>query len=240
MTNSAHGFAVKIQPGPDGTRWSAFALDGEPDEHGSVVIDPDQREVILTLPSSENSRAAEALSALLADTNAPEYGYRLHLILESQEHVPYVAEHWWVPWALDGMVERWSTPQGDLNLDRAVLLRRIHDEGAAYFTSPALSIEEDADLFAAIRWRTALQSALSADLGQADRDALERVLREAEKVLGGPAPARPSKTKPTNDPDILAEPLREQEQGRYAAHRRARLMELVPPNERPEPRRGVI
>lgn len=240
MSNFAHGFSVAMKAGHDGTRWSAFALDGEPDEHGSVLIDPDQREVILTLPSSENTRAAEALSTLLADTNAPEYGFRLRLILESQEHAPYVAEHWWVPWALDGKVERWSTPQGDIDLDQAVLLRRIHDEGAAYFASPALTFDDDADLFTAIRWRSAVQSALAADMGQADRDALDRVLREAEKVLGGPAPARPSKAKPTNNPDILDEPLRQQEQGRYAAHRRAKLMGLVPPGERAEPRRGVI
>jgi hypothetical protein len=240
MSTSAHGFAVKIQTGHDGTRRSAFALDGEPDEQGSVVIDTDQREVVLTLPSSENSRAAEALSALLADTNAPEYGFRLRLILESQEPAPYVAEHWWVPWVLDGKVEHWSTPQGDIDLDQAVLLRRIHDEGAAYFASPTLSVDDDADLFAAIRWRSAVQSALGAGLDQPDRDALERVLREAEKVLGGPAPARPSHAKPTNNPDILDEPLREQEQERYSAHRRARLMEHVAQGERPEPRRGPI
>ena len=240
MSNSAQGFSVAMKAGGDGTRWSTFALDGEPDEHGSVVIDPDQREVILTLPSSENTRAAEALSALLADTNAPEYGFRLRLTLESQEPAPYVAEHWWVPWALDGEVERWSTPQGDIDLDQAVLLRRIYDEGAAYFASPALSIEEDADLFTAIRWRSAVQSALGAGLDQPDRDALERVLREAEKVLGGPAPARPSHAKPTNNPDILDEPLREQEQERYSAHRRAKLMGLVPPGERDEPRKGPI
>ena len=240
MSTSAHGFAVKIQTGHDGTRWSAFAVDGEPDDQGSVVIDPDQCEVILTLPSCENSRAAEALSALLADTHAPEYGYRLRLILESHEQAPYVAEHWWLPWVVGGKVERWSAPQGDIDLDPSVLLRRIHDEGAAYFASPALSIEEDADLFVAIRWRSAVQSALGAGLDQPDRDALERVLREAEKVLGGPAPARPSHAKPTNNPDILDEPLREQEQERYSAHRRARLMEHVAQGERPEPRRGPI
>lgn len=240
MSNSAHGFSVAIKFGDDGTRWSAFALDGEPGEHGSVVIDTDQREVVLTLPSSESPRAAEALSALLADTNAPEYCFRMRLILESQEPAPDVAEHWWVPWALDGKVERWSTPQGDIDLDRGVLLRRIHDEGAAYFASPALSIDDDADLFATIRWRSAVQSALAAEMGQADRDALERVLRQAEKILGVPAPERPSHAKPTNNHDILHEPLREQEHMRYAAHRRAKLMGLVPPGERAEPRRGVI